>query len=335
MRKAYSNPPPESTRLPDSSEKMPDFNNLFQESVPKMMRVTDDLHQMILLQSTNIRDLQNMMIGLLTIIGILIFFILKYRNGKQKQKRRRRSNRGKYRFNGIRSENSFIGNRYMNKNCDAFMSEVHLFDDVLICGECRFRTNDINKFADHKSRKCSNITKAPSEPESIQCFICENTFESSWKLLQHLTNKHNLNLYRDASTTDETQERRGPQPPSPLPSESVKSEQKSREMLCNENSPVLYDSTDAHEMSKDYCIGKIVDEEKETYTYDKKPVSPTTTTSTTSGGFIGLNKKISANTIKIKRGNVKHVKQSNKQTTFNQHTTNFIICSSDSLKPLV
>uniref|UniRef100_A0AC35EZ40 Uncharacterized protein n=1 Tax=Panagrolaimus sp. PS1159 TaxID=55785 RepID=A0AC35EZ40_9BILA len=33
----------------------------------------------------------------------------------------------------------------------------------------------------------------------------------------------------------------------------------SREMLCNENSPILYDSTDAHEMSKDYCIGEIVD----------------------------------------------------------------------------
>uniref|UniRef100_A0AC35GQ46 Uncharacterized protein n=1 Tax=Panagrolaimus sp. PS1159 TaxID=55785 RepID=A0AC35GQ46_9BILA len=33
----------------------------------------------------------------------------------------------------------------------------------------------------------------------------------------------------------------------------------SREMLCNENSPILCDSTDAHEMSKDYCNGEIVD----------------------------------------------------------------------------
>uniref|UniRef100_A0AC35FCD4 FLYWCH-type domain-containing protein n=1 Tax=Panagrolaimus sp. PS1159 TaxID=55785 RepID=A0AC35FCD4_9BILA len=31
----------------------------------------------------------------------------------------------------------------------------------------------------------------------------------------------------------------------------------SREMLCNENSPILYVSTDAHEMSKDCCIGEI------------------------------------------------------------------------------
>uniref|UniRef100_A0A914Y5Y6 Cytochrome b5 n=1 Tax=Panagrolaimus superbus TaxID=310955 RepID=A0A914Y5Y6_9BILA len=43
-------------------------------------------------------------------------------------------------------------------------------------------------------------------------------------------------------------------------------------------------STDAREMSKDYYIGDIVDEEKQTYTYDKKPIAPTTTT-TTSGGF--------------------------------------------------
>uniref|UniRef100_A0A914PYJ0 Uncharacterized protein n=1 Tax=Panagrolaimus davidi TaxID=227884 RepID=A0A914PYJ0_9BILA len=59
----------------------------------------------------------------------------------------------------------------------------------------------------------------------------------------------------------------------------------SREMLCNENSPISYDSTDAHEMSKDYCKREIVNEEKQTY--DKKPISPTTTTSTTSGSFNG------------------------------------------------
>uniref|UniRef100_A0A914QDL9 RRM domain-containing protein n=1 Tax=Panagrolaimus davidi TaxID=227884 RepID=A0A914QDL9_9BILA len=140
---------------------MPDFNNLIQEGVPKMMR------------------------------------------------------------NDIRSEHSSIGNRYINKNSDAHSDGS--FDDVLICGECRFQTNDINKFADHKSRECSNIIKRQSERESIQC--CENKFESSWKLLEHLTEKHNLNLYRDASTTDDCQERRGPQTPSPLPSESVKSEQ--------------------------------------------------------------------------------------------------------------
>lgn len=68
----------------------------------------------------------------------------------------------------------------------------------------------------------SSSVTAP-EPESIQCFTCENTFENSWNLLQHLTDKHNLNLYRDAS--DDGLERRGPQTPSPIPSEEVRSEQ--------------------------------------------------------------------------------------------------------------
>uniref|UniRef100_A0AC35GQ56 Uncharacterized protein n=1 Tax=Panagrolaimus sp. PS1159 TaxID=55785 RepID=A0AC35GQ56_9BILA len=122
MGNVYSNPPPKPTPLSDTSEQMPDFDNLFQEGIPKMMRVTDDLHRMV----DYIRDLRNMMVGLalLTIIGILIFLILKYRNGKQKQKRRRLSNRGKYRFNDIRSEHSSIGNRYMNENSNAFMSKI-------------------------------------------------------------------------------------------------------------------------------------------------------------------------------------------------------------------
>uniref|UniRef100_A0A914Q4A1 FLYWCH-type domain-containing protein n=1 Tax=Panagrolaimus davidi TaxID=227884 RepID=A0A914Q4A1_9BILA len=105
----------------------------------------------------------------------------------------------------------------------------------------------------------------------------------------------------------------------------------SREMLCNENSPILSDSTDAHEMSKDYCNGEIVDEEKQPYTYDKKPVTPTTTTSTTSGGFYDSNKnKISSITIRKNGGDICGIKQ----TIFNQHTTNFTVCFSDSSKPL-
>uniref|UniRef100_A0A914QL35 Uncharacterized protein n=1 Tax=Panagrolaimus davidi TaxID=227884 RepID=A0A914QL35_9BILA len=79
---------------------MPDFNNYFQECVPKMMRVNDDLHRMV----DYIKDLNNMMIiglailtiigililiigvVLLTIIGILIFLVLKRRNGKQERR---------------------------------------------------------------------------------------------------------------------------------------------------------------------------------------------------------------------------------------------------------
>uniref|UniRef100_A0AC35GCI1 Uncharacterized protein n=1 Tax=Panagrolaimus sp. PS1159 TaxID=55785 RepID=A0AC35GCI1_9BILA len=48
-----------------------------------MMRVTVDLHQMVMLQSSNIKDLRNMIIGLLIIFGILIFHLLKYRSDPQ------------------------------------------------------------------------------------------------------------------------------------------------------------------------------------------------------------------------------------------------------------
>uniref|UniRef100_A0A914P359 RRM domain-containing protein n=1 Tax=Panagrolaimus davidi TaxID=227884 RepID=A0A914P359_9BILA len=102
MGNVFSNSPPEPTPLSDTSEQMPDFKNLFQEVVPKMMRVTDDLHRMV--DYMYIRDLNNMMtigldlfiiigililtvgLGLLTIIGILIFLVLKRSNGKQERR---------------------------------------------------------------------------------------------------------------------------------------------------------------------------------------------------------------------------------------------------------
>uniref|UniRef100_A0A914Z4U9 RRM domain-containing protein n=1 Tax=Panagrolaimus superbus TaxID=310955 RepID=A0A914Z4U9_9BILA len=137
--------------------------------------------------------------------------------------------------------------------------DAHLdgsLDDVLLCGECRFRTFDINDFADHKSRECSNVAKPPPEPESIQCFTCDNTFESSWKLLQHLTDKHNLNLYRD----DDGFERRGPQtPPSPLPSEGVRSEQNA---LMNSEADTVADASIEVETSKQEIPVKTEEEEE-------------------------------------------------------------------------
>uniref|UniRef100_A0A914QWF4 RRM domain-containing protein n=1 Tax=Panagrolaimus davidi TaxID=227884 RepID=A0A914QWF4_9BILA len=79
MRNVYSNSPSEPTPLLDSSEQMPNFNNVFHEVVPKMMRVPDDFHRMV----NYIPDLRNvMMIGLdlFTVTGILIYLILKFRN---------------------------------------------------------------------------------------------------------------------------------------------------------------------------------------------------------------------------------------------------------------
>uniref|UniRef100_A0A7E4VLQ7 RRM domain-containing protein n=1 Tax=Panagrellus redivivus TaxID=6233 RepID=A0A7E4VLQ7_PANRE len=90
-------------------------------------------------------------------------------------------------------------------------------DDVLICGECQFRTNDLNDFAEHRSHECYSDDHPPTEPTSIQCFTCDDTFASSWNLLQHLIEKHNLNLYRQDD--GEAVERRGPRTPSSLPPE--------------------------------------------------------------------------------------------------------------------
>lgn len=129
----------------------------------------------------------------------------------------------------------YYKNKEFAKELPRQLFDAHVegsLDDVLMCGECRFRTFDINEFADHKSRECSNLTKPPPEPESIQCFTCDNTFESSWNLLQHLTDKHNLNLYRDAS--DDGVERRGPQTPSENASEGVRSVQNAEEAMNEE-----------------------------------------------------------------------------------------------------
>uniref|UniRef100_A0A7E4W251 C2H2-type domain-containing protein n=1 Tax=Panagrellus redivivus TaxID=6233 RepID=A0A7E4W251_PANRE len=90
-------------------------------------------------------------------------------------------------------------------------------DDVLICGECQFRTNDLNDFAEHRSRECYSDDHPPTEPTSIQCFTCDDTFAFSWNLLQHLIEKHSLDLYRQDD--GEAVERRGPRTPSSLPPE--------------------------------------------------------------------------------------------------------------------
>uniref|UniRef100_A0A914NZJ1 C2H2-type domain-containing protein n=1 Tax=Panagrolaimus davidi TaxID=227884 RepID=A0A914NZJ1_9BILA len=227
----------------------------------------------------------------------------------------------------------------MNENSDAFMSKVHLFDDVLICGECRFRTNNINEFIDHKSRKCSNITKAPSEPKSIQC--CENTFESSWKLLQHLTDKHNLNLYRDESTTDDSQERRGPQTLSPLPSKSVKSEK---------NHPAALIMNDDHNCIPNLQLNNPMTTTPTSMSYYSDPIvathgTPPLTTSVSVAATPSVSSRSIGESHKNdssynNKNNIYRVKGARdvgtiNQTNFNQNTTNFIICCLDSFKPFV
>jgi hypothetical protein len=104
MGNTYSNPPPEPAPMMENpGYPMPDFNNIFHKGVPKMMQVADDMHRMV----DYIGDLRNMMVGLalLSIIGILIFAILKWQNG-------RRTSRGRKRLNEYSSEHSSLSRPY-------------------------------------------------------------------------------------------------------------------------------------------------------------------------------------------------------------------------------
>uniref|UniRef100_A0A915Q7D5 Uncharacterized protein n=1 Tax=Setaria digitata TaxID=48799 RepID=A0A915Q7D5_9BILA len=65
----------------------PDMNVIF-KSIPKMMQVADDMHRM----TNYIMDLRNMTIGLvcLSIIGMLLFLIMKFAQGRNSVSRRKR-----------------------------------------------------------------------------------------------------------------------------------------------------------------------------------------------------------------------------------------------------
>ncbi|KAH7701273.1 hnrpc-prov protein [Aphelenchoides avenae] len=68
--------------------------------------------------------------------------------------------------------------------------------DTLICGECRFVTNDLGAYVAHKKTPCSVQQRPEGEPEALQCFSCEMQFENSWQLVKHLTEKHQLTLFK-------------------------------------------------------------------------------------------------------------------------------------------
>uniref|UniRef100_A0AC34QYI6 Uncharacterized protein n=1 Tax=Panagrolaimus sp. JU765 TaxID=591449 RepID=A0AC34QYI6_9BILA len=67
---------------------LPDFNDIFHKGVPKMMQVADDMHRM----TNYIMDLRNMTVGLvfISIIGMLLFMLLKWNQGRRSTRNRRR-----------------------------------------------------------------------------------------------------------------------------------------------------------------------------------------------------------------------------------------------------
>lgn len=56
----------------------------------------------------------------------------------------------------------FEANRRFAKDCDSVQIDAHAdgsFDDVLLCGECQFRTSNIDSFVEHKKKECHVVQK--------------------------------------------------------------------------------------------------------------------------------------------------------------------------------
>jgi len=146
---------------------------------------------------------------------------------KKNQKNENNDNKHPEQSSSVNTKSIFESNRRYAAQYEPVEVENHYEgskEDVLICGECRFRTNNIDAFVRHKKKECSMILKTPKEPEAIQCFTCDDLFPTSWNLLRHMVTRHNLNLYRDPNNPvneDSNSERRGPRTPSPLPSEDA------------------------------------------------------------------------------------------------------------------
>ncbi|VDK49058.1 unnamed protein product [Anisakis simplex] len=82
-----SNSVPKMDPMMEHHQPYPDMNVIF-KGIPKMMQVADDMHRM----TNYIMDLRNMTVGLvcLSVIGVFLFLILKFAQGRNSAARRKR-----------------------------------------------------------------------------------------------------------------------------------------------------------------------------------------------------------------------------------------------------
>jgi len=86
-------------------------------------------------------------------------------------------------------------------------SDSNEIPDLFICGMCRMTTNQLEVFVNHRKSPCDTKThaKAPNEPTRFGCCSCDEKFEGSWDLIEHLAKEHGQTVYSqpgDASSVE-------------------------------------------------------------------------------------------------------------------------------------
>ncbi|KAL3311784.1 hypothetical protein Ciccas_009632 [Cichlidogyrus casuarinus] len=73
-------------------------------------------------------------------------------------------------------------------------------EDILICGKCRRYFDEVTDLVSHKLAGCKldveeGSCKPPGEPESLSCASCSKKFDTSWQLIVHCEDNHEMSIY--------------------------------------------------------------------------------------------------------------------------------------------
>jgi len=97
----------------------------------------------------------------------------------------------------------FIGPTQGTETTPEIKNEI---SDIFICGNCRYTTSLLEAFANHRKAACDKaaVARRDDEPEKFGCSYgaaCDQTFTSSWDLMQHLSTNHSLTVFKDVSVS--------------------------------------------------------------------------------------------------------------------------------------